>query len=177
MVALALFVLNLVAYVGFSVAGGIFFAISDALALLLAVAMVPVITGMAAVLGSRRLSSLVTRTGLAGAGLIVVGALILLTAEVGHEFVPASGGLGLQFVGFALIGVWLIGLARSAARTTGFSRRTIWSAHVAGVGFAVGILALPLGPESIVVALAAVLSFFGFVTWTLSLRNDLNGNR
>ncbi|HSJ71085.1 MAG TPA: hypothetical protein VLA29_05485, partial [Acidimicrobiia bacterium] len=138
MVALALFILNLVAYVGFSVAGGIFFAISDALALLLAAAMVPVITGMAGVLESERLSPWVTRTGLAGAGIIGVGALVLLTSEAGHEFVPASGGLGLQFVGFALIGVWLVGSARSAAPTSRFSRRTVWSAHVAGVGFAVG---------------------------------------
>ncbi|HSJ72368.1 MAG TPA: hypothetical protein VLA29_12070, partial [Acidimicrobiia bacterium] len=70
-----------------------------------------------------------------------------------------------------------VGSARSAAPTTRFSRRTVWSAHVAGVGFAVGVLALPLGPESIVVALAAMLSFFGFVIWTLSLRNDLSGDR
>jgi hypothetical protein len=177
MAALALFILNLVAYIGFTVAGGIFFTISDALALLLAVAMVPVITGMARVLDSRRLPRWATRTGLAGSGLIAAGALILLTSQVGHEFVPASGGLGLQFAGFALIGAWLLVLARSTSRTPGFSRRTVRSAQVAGVGFAVGILALPLGPESIVVALAGMLALFGFVSWVLSLRKDLLGDR
>ena len=172
-VALSLFLLNLAAYVGFTLVGGIFFVISDALALLLGVAMVPVVSGLPQALSGPKPSTVATRVGLAGAGLVGVGALILLASEVAHELVPGAGGLGLQFIGFSLIGVWLMAVGRSGRSNDGVSRIGANAALVAGVAFAVGILAVPLGPASPVVALAAAFSFGGFVTWSVVSRRDL----
>lgn len=62
--------------------------------------MIPVMVGFDTVL--RPLVGKVSRTakwvGVTGMVIAGVGAIVLLTSEVSHEFVPAQGGLGMQFI-------------------------------------------------------------------------------
>jgi len=179
LVTLVVFVLSLVAYVGFSTVGGIWFAISDALALALAVAMLPVMVGLDVLL--RPIVGNISRTtlwvGMAAMTLIIVGSIVLLTSEVSHEFVPAGGGLGMQFVGFGLEGVWFLMLGRIGDRAGLFGRGLTAVTYLAGVGFVVGALGSPTGPDSSLVVVGMTLAFIGFIAWVVMLRRDMAEGR
>lgn len=175
LIALAAFLLSLVAYAGFTTVGGIWFTISDALGLLLAGSMIPVITGFDTLM--RSTTGGISRTakwiGIAVMGTAGVGSIVLFTSEVSHEFVPAGGGLGMQFVGFGLEGVWFLLLGLMTSRSRAFSSRFVWTARAAGLGFVVGTLGAPLGPENPLVIAGATLSFLSFILWGLSARSEL----
>lgn len=176
-VALAMFVLSLVAFVGFTTSGGVWFVVSDALGLALAVSMIPVMVGMDQLLrptvgNSSRIARLVGITGMVVA---IAGSLVLLTSEVSHEFIPAGGGLGMQFVGFGLEGVWFLMLGRIATRAGLYSDRLGTIAYVTGAGFLIGATGAALGPESIGVMVGMTVSFFGFIAWALISRRQLAG--
>jgi hypothetical protein len=175
LVALVVFVLSLVAYAGFTTVGGIWFTISDALALGLAAVMMPVMTGLDALL--RPVVGNVSRTarwvGLAAMTIVIIGSIVLLTSEVSHEFVPAGGGLGMQFVGFGLEGVWFLLLARIGHRAGLFSRRLTRVTYLVGGGFVVGALGAPMGPDSPLVMVGMTLAFIGFIAWVVMLRPEM----
>ena len=175
MVALVAFLLSIVAYAGFMTAGGIWFTISDALGLLLAGSMIPVMVGFDTILRSRH--GAISRTakwiGLTGLVIAGVGSIVLLTSEVSHEFIPAGGGLGMQFVGFGMEGVWFLMIGRMASDGAIFSRKLVWVAYAAGVGFVAGALGAPLGPGSPIVMGGATVSTVAFITWALLTRREL----
>lgn len=173
--ALLAFMASLVAYAGFMTVGGIWFTISDALGLALAGSMIPVMIGFDTLLRpavgtTSRTAKWIGVTGMVIAG---VGSIILLTSEVSHEFVPAGGGLGMQFVGFGLEGVWLLMVGVMVSRTAIMSRRVVWTCYLAGIGFVVGVLGAPLGPDSALVMSGAILSFVSFVLWVPWVRSEL----
>lgn len=175
LIALVVFVLSLVAYVGFTTVGGIWFTISDALALALAAAMIPVVIGFDAltrpIVGD--ISRMARWVGLAAMTIVIIGSIVLLTSEVSHEFVPAGGGLGMQFVGFGLEGVWFLMLARIGARAGLFSRRLTRVTYLAGAGFVVGALGAPMGSDSPLVMIGMTLAFIGFIAWVVMLRPEM----
>lgn len=175
LISLVAFILSLVAYVGFTTVGGIWFTISDALALGLAGAMMPVITGLDALLRPNvgNVSRTARAVGLTGMTIIIIGSIVLLTSEVSHEFVPAGGGLGMQFVGFGLEGVWFLFLARIAGRGGLFSRRLTGMTYLVGAGFVVGVVGSPMGPAHPLVMVGMMVAFMGFIAWVVMLRRGL----
>lgn len=175
LVTVVAFILSLVAYAGFMTAGGVWFTISDALGLFLAGSMIPVMIGFDALLRpAHGLTSRIAKwVGVSGMVIAGVGSIVLLTSEVSHEFVPAGGGLGMQFVGFGLEGVWFLLLGSMASRNRMFSRLFVWAAYAAGLGFAFGALGAPLGPDSLVVMTGATTSLLGFMAWALLARREL----
>lgn len=179
LVALVVFILSLVAYVGFTTVGGIWFTISDALALALAVAMIPVVIGLDTI--ARPVVGNISRTarwvGLAAMTIVIIGSIVLLTSEVSHEFVPAGGGLGMQFIGFGLEGVWFLILARIGDRAGLFSRRLTRVTYLVGAGFVVGALGAPMGPASPLVMVGMTLAFIGFIVWVVMLRREMAETR
>lgn len=174
-VALIAFTLSLVAYGGFMTAGGIWFTISDASGLFLAGSMIPVMVGFDALLRSKHgTTSLIARwIGICGMVVAGVGSVVLLTSEVSHDFVPAGGGLGMQFVGFGLEGLWFLMIGRMASEDATFSRGLVWAAYAAGLGFVVGSLGAPLGPDSPVVMAGATVSLVAFITWAVLTRREM----
>lgn len=179
LVTLVIFVLSLVAYVGFTVVGGVWFTISDALALGLAAAMMPVMAGLDTLLrpvvGNNSRTAL--WVGMAAMTMVIVGSIVLLTSEVSHEFVPAGGGLGMQFVGFGLEGVWFLMLARIGGRAELFSTRLNRVTYVVGVGFVIGAIGSPIGPDSPLVMVGMTLAFIGFMIWVVMMRRELTEAR
>lgn len=175
LMALVSFLLSLVAYVGFMTSGGIWFTVSDATGVLLAASMIPVMIGFDSLFRPthRNSSSSAKWIGLTGMVIASAGSIILLTSEVSHEFVPAGGGLGMEFVGFGLVGVWFLILGSMASNSKGFSRSFVRSAYAAGIGFAVGALGAPLGPDSPTVVAGRIVSLVAFIIWAVVTRRDL----
>jgi hypothetical protein len=179
LITLVAFILSLVAYVGFTTVGGIWFTISDALAIGLAGAMMPVMAGLDVLL--RPVVGNVSRTarwlGLTGMTIVIIGSIVLLTSEVSHEFVPAGGGLGMQFIGFGLEGVWFLILARIAGRAGLFSGRLVNVTYLVGAGFVVGSVGSPIGPEHPLVMVGMTVAFIGVIAWVVMLRRELASGR
>lgn len=177
LVALVMFLLNLVAYAGFSVAAGVWFAVSDALGFALAASMVPVMLGMDRLVrpGVGDMSRVARIIGVTGMVVAMAGSIVLLTSEVSHEFVPAGGGLGMQFVGFGLEGVWFLLMGRLASRAGIYSGRLAIVCYVTGAGFLVGGTGAAFGPDSIGVMVGMTLSFFGFIAWAVMSRRQIGG--
>lgn len=175
LVTLVAFLLSLVAYGGFMTAGGIWFTISDALGLALAGSMIPVMIGFDSLLRPAHgdTSRVAKWIGVCGMALAGVGSIVLLTSEVSHEFLPAGGGLGMQFVGFGLEGVWFMMLGYMASRGQVFGKRFVWTAYAAGLGFAVSAFGASLGPDSTVVMTGATVSLIAFISWAILTRREL----
>lgn len=176
--ALILYLISGVAFAGFSAAGGIWFTISDAVGLLLAVALMVLVVRFDDLfrpsMGS--MSRTARWIGVIAMGLGIAGSIVLLTSEVSHEFVPAGGGLGMQFVGWGLLGVWFLMIAAMGMRTGLFSSRWAWAARVAGVGSVVAMVAtIPLGPDSPAVSIGFTVTFVAIVLWVIWTRKELRG--
>lgn len=177
LVALVMFLLNLVAYAGFSVAGGVWFTVSDALGFALAASMVPVMVGMDRLVRPRvgEVSRVTRIIGVTGMVVVMAGSVVLLTSEVSHEFVPAGGGLGMQFVGFGLEGIWFLLIGRLASRSDIYSRRLATVCYLTGGGFLIGATGAAFGPDSVGVMVGMTLSFFGFIAWAVMSRRQIGG--
>lgn len=178
LVALVLYLISGVAFAGFSAAGGIWYTISDAVGLLLGVALMVLVIGFddlfRPLAGSR--SRTARWVGVVAMGLGIVGSIVLLTSEVSHEFVPAEGGLGMQFAGWALLGVWFLMIAPMGTGTGLFSRRWAWAAVIAGAGSVVAMAAtIPLGPDSLAVSTGFSVTFIAIVFWVVWTRSELKG--
>lgn len=176
LVALTMFLLSLVLWIGFLTVGGIFFTLSDGVALLMASSMIPVMVGFDRLLRPTMggLSRTARWAGIIGMVVAAAGSIVLLTSDVSHEFIPASGGLGMQLVGFGLEGVWFVLLGVMASRTDWLSSRLAKACYIAGAGFLMGVPGSVLGPEHPIVALGGVLAFVGFVLWAIWTRRELN---
>lgn len=177
LVALVMFLLNLVAYAGFSIAGGVWFTVSDALGFALAASMVPVMLGMDRLVrpAAGHASRVARIIGVTGMVVAMAGSIVLLTSEISHEFVPAGGGLGMQFVGFGLEGVWFLLIGRLASGAGVYSRRLATVCYLTGGGFLVGASGAAFGPGSVGVMVGMTLSFFGFIAWAVMSRRQIGG--
>lgn len=176
LVSLILYLISGVAFAGFTASGGIWYAISDAVGLLLAIALLMVVLHFDVLFrpAMAGLSRTARWIGVFAMGLAAAGSVVLLTSEVSHEFVPGEGGLGMQFVGWGLLGVWFLHIAVMGGRTATFSRRWRWAAYAAGVGSIVAMAAtIPLGPESIAVSIGFTVAFVAIVLWVIWTRREL----
>lgn len=175
--SLATFLLSLVLWVGFMTAGGVFFVLSDAVALLMAATMIPVMVGYDRIFrpGFGTRSAVSRWVGVVGMTVAAVGSLVLLTAEVTHEYVAGIDGLGLQLIGFGLEGVWFLlvpGMARSAGI---YDQRLVYACYATGVGFLMAVPGSVIGPDSLLVTAGGALSLVGFLLWALWSRRALQG--
>ncbi|MGD2044080.1 MAG: hypothetical protein PVJ28_10560 [Acidimicrobiia bacterium] len=176
LVSLVLYLISGVAFAGFTASGGMWYTISDAVGLMLAVALLLVVLHFDALLrpAMGSMSQTARWVGVFAMGLAAAGSLVLLTSEVSHEFVPGEGGLGMQFVGWGLLGVWFLLVGVMGARTAMFSARWKWAAYAAGVGSIVAMAAtLPLGPDSIAVSIGFTVAFVAIVLWVVWTRKEL----
>lgn len=176
LVSLVLYLISGVAFAGFTAAGGIWYTISDAVGLLLAVALMLVVMHFDALFrpSMGTLSRTARWIGVFAMGLAAAGSVVLLTSEVSHEFVPGEGGLGMQFVGWGVLGIWFLLVGRMGERTTMFSRRWKLAAYAAGVGSIAAMAAtLPLGPDSIAVSIGFTVAFVAIVLWVIWTRKEL----
>ena len=104
---------------------------------------------------SPRLSQLLLTAALVGALVASIGSALVIFDITGYFL----AGL-MNFFGYALVGLWLLGLNYSAQRRNGWPRRLVRFGLVSGASMAVGLLTGPheLGPrppqEEVVVAAA-----------------------
>lgn len=175
LVALALFLASLVFWVGFMTVGGVFYTLSDGIALFMASAMIPVMVGFDRLLRPQFGAQSRTARWVGIIGMVVAGAgsIVLLTSEVSHDFIPAGGGLGMQLVGFGLEGIWFVMLGWMISRSDWLSSRIAKACYVTGAGFMMAVPGSVFGPEHPVVALGGVLSFVGFILWVVWTRREL----
>jgi len=176
LVSLVLYLISGVAFAGFSSFGGVWFTISDAVGLLLGIALMVVVIQFDNLFRSEFGSYSRTSRwiGVFAMGLGIAGSIVLLTSQVSHEFVPAEGGLGMQFVGWGLLGIWFLMLASMGSRSGLFSQRWTWAARLTGGGSVVAMaLTLPLGPDSPVVSIGFALTFVAIIFWVVWTRKEL----
>lgn len=79
----------------------------------------------------------------------------------------------MQIAGFALMGVWLLMIGILSGRSDIFSRRTELAAKAVAIGFLLGSLGSPFGPDNIVVYLGGAIGLVAWIVWSLSSRADL----
>lgn len=177
LVALVLYLANGVAFAGFTTAGGIWFTISDAVGLLLAIALMLLVAQFDTLFrpSMGTLSKTARWIGVVGMAVAAAGSLVLLTSDVSHEFIPAEGGLGMQFAGWGLLGVWFLMIGVMGSRTEMFSGRWKWAAYIAGAGSVAAMIgSIPLGPDSISVSVGFTVTFIAIIFWVIWTRQELN---
>lgn len=176
LVALALYLVNGVAFAGFSAVGGIWYTISDAAGLLLAISIMVLVVRFDDLFRTEvgSISRTARWIGVAAMSLGVLGSLVLLTSQVSHAFIPPAVGLGMQFAGWGLLGVWFILMGVMATRSGRFSDRWVKVAYFAGAGSVVAMSAsIPLGPDSPVVSVGFTVAFLSIILWVVRTRKEL----
>lgn len=176
LVSLILYLISGVAFAGFTTSGGIWYTISDAVGLILAISLMMLVIGFDGLFrdSMKGLSRTARWIGVVGMALAAAGSIVLLTSDVSHEFIPGEGGLGMQFAGWGLLGVWFLMIGVMGERSGLFSLRWRLASYVAGVGSVIAMIAtVPLGADSIAVSLGFTVTFFAIVLWVLWTRKEL----
>ena len=176
LVALVLYVINMALFVAVSTVGGIWFTVSDVFGLLLAVNLMILVMRFDDLFrpGIGNASRTARWIGIVGMGIAIAGSIILLSSQAGHEFVPGGGGLGMQFVGWGLLGVWFLMISSFARRAELFSTSWAWAARIAGASsVAAMLMVIPFGPDSLIAASAFGIAFIAIVFWVVFTRRDL----
>lgn len=176
LVSLILYVINGIAFAGFSASGGIWFTISDSVGLLLAVSLIVLVVGFDNLFRPLfgRTSLMARWVGVVAMSLGIAGSIVLLSSQTGHDFVPGEGGLGMQFAGWGLLGVWFLMIAYMGSRGGQFTGRWTWAARVAGLGSILAMAGtIPLGPESPIVSIGFTATFVAIVLWVVWTRKEL----
>ena len=165
---------SIVVWPAFVVWGGIWFTISDAMGLILATVTIPLIVGLDRVFAPRApTGARVARwVGIAAMVLLGAGSLLLIAGQVDHEFQPAQGGLGVQFAGWGLWGLWLTMTGHLARRTGTFGRGVVWSGYTVGFSILVGLVGAVQGPAHPITIAGAVGMFGSLTSWTFAVRRQ-----
>lgn len=163
---------------GYVLDEGIFAPLSDLGAVAFAVTLLPVVRYMrgrftAADPGPSAATAAVGVSGMVlGAA---SGALLALLDVIRAD--PASNSLPIlevQHLGIFLQGLWMAGVGVLGLRQGSFRRKTSLGAVIGGLGYAIGApVSLWIGFESPLFYAAFITALAGFLTWALSLRNDL----
>lgn len=142
---------------------GIWAVLSDVGALLFGASLVPLVRGVG-------FGPLMTRLGLAAAGLVIAGSAWLVLVEALPGESNGAFGLVLQMAGLGTLGAWLVGVGRATLRTRRWSRLAGWAGLVAGAGYVVGSAAAALqaftSPAFYASYAAAIV---GTATWAVRL--------
>lgn len=166
--------------IGFFAFGGIFAPLSDAGAVLVAILLAPIVELLSRTHRDRGRVRAVRWVGFTSIFAIVVGSVGLIVQDVvvpDPEQTVSAALLGVQFIGWILLGIWLLGVGMVGRRGPIMRRRTAWAAILAGVASVIGIVSLTYGyltDTFSIVFIAAFAAFaVGFVLWAAWLAGDL----
>jgi hypothetical protein len=166
---------------GYVLNEGIFAPLSDLGAVAFAVTLLPVAWYLHSRFRRADPGASATAVAVGMSGLVigaVSGALLALLHVIRTD--PATNSLPIleaQHLGIFLQGAWMLGIGALGLRQKLFRKKTSLGAVVAGVGYMVGApISLWVGFDSPVFYLAFGAGLAGFLTWALSLRNDLTSD-
>ena len=165
--------------VGFFLYGGVFALLSDATAFLVGLVLAPIVWGLYLLNRDDPLNRTVFVIGVIAVAGICIGGLGLTILNLQQVDAGTSGEtlLGIQFVGWLLLGGWLLGTGILSRRTGSLSERTSWTAIVAGIGSAGVIVSLvysyAVGDFTVLFPLFAVVFVLGFLVWAFWLGGEL----
>jgi hypothetical protein len=166
---------------GYVLNEGIFAPLSDLGAVAFAVTLLPVARYMHGKFRGADPGPSATTTAVGVTGLVigaVSGALLALLNVIRAD--PASNSLPVleaQHLGIFLQGAWMLGVGALGLRQRMFRKKTSLGAVIGGLAYMVGApVSLWIGFESPLFYLAFAVGLAGFLTWALSLRNDLTSD-
>lgn len=176
---LAAMVLTIPPGIGFFLYGGVFGPLSDVGALLVGLLLAPLVWSIYLLYGDAdHNGALFGLGGLAVAG-ICVGSFGLVARSLLAIFseLYASTLLGVQFLGWILLGFWLLGIGLRAQRIDAVSKRTAWTAIIAGIGIVGVIVTLAysyaFGSFTLLAPLFMLVFIVGFLLWAFWIGGDL----
>lgn len=176
---LAAMVLTIPLGIGFFIYEGIFALLSDVGALLVGVLLAPLVWSIYVLNDGADFNRMVFGTGSITVAGICLGSLGLVVMNL-FSMDPAIYGapfLGTQFLGWILLGVWLLGVGVLGRRTGSISNRTAWTAIVAGIGTAGGMVTLlysyAVGSFTVLFPLFMVVFVIGFLLWAFWIGGEL----
>lgn len=165
--------------IGFFLYEGVFALLSDAGGLLVGLLLAPLVWVMYLLHDADRLNRPVFAVGVVCVAGICIGSLGLVVMYL-LSLPPGTYGapmLGVQFLGWILLGFWLLGVGVLARRTGSLTPRTAGTAIVAGVGTAGGMVTLiysyAVGSFTILFPVFMAVFFVGFVLWAFWLGREL----
>ena len=165
--------------IGFFVYEGVFAVLSDLGALIVGLALAPLVWSLYRLHAGDPLNEpvfglgVVTVAGicLGSFGLVGMYLLSLNPAVYGATF------LGIQFLGWILLGFWLLGIGLLGRRTGAVESRIAWTAVIAGVATAGGMVTLvysyAVGSFTILFPPFMLVFVVGFLLWAFWLGGDL----
>ena len=176
---LAAMVITIPVGVGFLVYGGVFGPLSDAGALLVGLLLAPLVWSIYLLYGDIDRNGAVFGIGVATVAGICLGSLGLVAMNLLSIPSETYGGtlLGVQFLGWILLGFWLLGVGLLGRRIDAMSTRTVWTAIIAGIGTAGGMVTLiysyAVGSFTLLFPLFMLVFTVGFLLWAFWLGGDL----
>lgn len=165
--------------VGFFLYEGIFALLSDAGAFTVGLFLAPLVWSL-----YRLTQGIPLDTGVFGIGVVSVAGICLgslgLVVMNGSSLIPAdygAGVLGIQFLGWILLGSWLLGVGLLGRRTAWISARTSVTGIVSGVGIVGVMVALiysyAVGSFTVLFPVFAIVFGVGFLLFLLLVGGEL----
>ena len=165
--------------IGFFVYEGVFALLSDLGGLLVGLVLAPLVWGLNHLHAGDPLNRPVFGLGVVTVGGICLGSFGLVgmyLLSLDPEIYGATF-LGIQFLGWILLGFWLLGIGVLGRRTGAVDPRTAWTAIVAGIGTAGGMVTLiysyAVGSFTVLFPLFMLVFAVGFLLWAFWLGGDL----
>ena len=165
--------------IGFFVYEGLFAPLSDLGALIVGLALAPLVWSLYRLHAGDRLNEPVFGLGIVTVAGICLGSIGLVGMNL-LSLQPESYGmtfLGIQFLGWILLGFWLLGIGVLGRRRRTVQARTAWTAIVAGIATAGGMVTLiysyAVGSFTLLFPLFMLVFVVGFLLWAFWLGGDL----
>ena len=165
--------------IGFFVSEGVFAMLSDLGGLLVGLVLAPLVWGLYHLHAGDPLNKSVFGIGAVTVAGICLGSFGLVVMYL-FSLDPENFGapfLGIQFLGWILLGFWLLGIGVLGRRTGAVKSRTAWTAIVAGIGAAGGMVTLiysyAVGSFTLLFPLFMLVFAVGFLLWAFWLGGDL----
>lgn len=165
--------------IGYFAYEGIYGPLSDAGAFLVGVLLAPLVWNVYRMNEGADFNGAVFGVGVVTVAGICLGSLGLVMVAV-LSLDPETYGapfLGTQFVGWFVLGGWLLGAGLLGRRTGSTSGRTAWTAVVAGIGTAGGMVALvysyAVGSFTLLFPLFMLVFVVAFLLWAFWLGREL----
>lgn len=165
--------------IAFFVYGGVFGPVSDVGALLVGLLLAPLVWSLYLLHGDADLNDVVLGIGAVSVAGICLGSLGLVATSLLSMAIEIDGApwLGVQFLGWILVGFWLLGVGLLGRRTGAMRPRTAWTAIIAGIAIAGVIVTLMyayiVGSFTILVPLFMLVFIVGFLLWAFWLGGEL----
>jgi hypothetical protein len=162
--------------IGYFTIGGIFALLSDAASVAMGLTMIPVVLGLAKIFERQNpeFSKIARLIGLTSFSLMSLGGAILVIFYFLRTF-PGGFGLGIQFAGIFLQGIYLMLVGILSQKTGTFSQKVSIAAIVGGVGYFVVGAGSAFG-FSPILYLASAVSVGAYVLWALWTRAELSSD-